>query len=148
VGGAVWQSSHVGGHRFAANVVTFPDATYYGRVSPDEAAMLVAARQRDEVYLPQLRGRACYPEVVQAADYFLRVQTGQMALPAFRFASLEQGDAESWAVTFDETAESGSHRLTVARDVKDLPLYASCGQVQTRPLWHYLLLDYQRLPAA
>lgn len=146
VGEAAWQSSHVGGHRFAANVVTFPDATYYGRVLPDEAPALVAARRRGELYLPRLRGRACYPEVVQAADYFLRAETGQTALQAFYFAALEQHDDERWTVTFDEAGGPGSHRLAVARDVNDQPLYASCGQVQTKPLWRYHLVTYRHSP--
>jgi len=143
VGDAVWQSSHVGGHRFAANVVTFPDATYYGRVQPEDTAALVAACRRGELYLPQLRGRACYPEVVQAADYFLREETGETALHAFRFAALEQHDDASWTVTFDETGGAGSHRLLVGREVNDLPLYASCGQLQTKPLWRYRLVEYR-----
>lgn len=146
VGDAVWQSSHVGGHRFAANVVTFPDATYYGRVLPHEAPELVAARQRGELYLPHLRGRATYPEMVQAADYFLRGETGEAGLYAFRFAALEQHDDASWTVTFDETDGAGSHRLLIAREVNDLPLYASCGQLQTKPLWRYRLVEYRRVP--
>lgn len=146
VGDAVWQSSHVGGHRFAANVVTFPDATYYGRVLPQEAPELVAACQRGELYLPHLRGRACYPEMVQAADYFLRDETGEAGLYAFRFAALEQHDDASWTVTFDETDGAGSHRLLIAREVNDLPLYASCGQLQTKPLWRYRLVQYRPAP--
>jgi hypothetical protein len=146
-GDLAWQSSHVGGHRFAANVVTFPDATYYGRMSPAEAPALVAARRRGEVFLPHLRGRGCYPEVVQAADCFLREKSGETALGAYRFAVLEPHEDDSWTVTFDEVAGGHRHRLHVTRDVLDKPLYASCGQLQTKPVWSYHLLDHQRIPA-
>ena len=33
----VWQSTHVGGDRFAGNLVVLPDGVYYGRVEPSEA---------------------------------------------------------------------------------------------------------------
>ena len=31
----VWECSHIGGDRFAANVVVLPDSLYFGRVEPD-----------------------------------------------------------------------------------------------------------------
>ena len=34
VGERVWQTTHVGGHRFAPNVLTLPQAALYGRVQP------------------------------------------------------------------------------------------------------------------
>src|SRR5439155_8048133 len=34
--GWVWQSSHVGGDRFAGNVVFLPEGIYFGRVGPGE----------------------------------------------------------------------------------------------------------------
>jgi hypothetical protein len=37
----VWESSHVGGHRFAGNLVFPLDGTYYGRVDTDGAPSLV-----------------------------------------------------------------------------------------------------------
>ena len=38
-----WESSHVGGDRFAGNVVAFPHGLYLGRVRPDEAARVARA---------------------------------------------------------------------------------------------------------
>ena len=38
----VWECSHIGGDRFAANLVCLPDGVYYGRVDPDGAPGLVA----------------------------------------------------------------------------------------------------------
>ena len=34
---ATWESTHVGGDRFAGNLVAFPHGLYFGRVEPDEA---------------------------------------------------------------------------------------------------------------
>ena len=56
----VWECSHLGGDRFAANVLVLPHGFYYGQV-PGDGAELVAAHERGEVALPWLRGRAGSP---------------------------------------------------------------------------------------
>ena len=38
---AVWECSHVGGDRFAANVVVLPDGFYYGQLDPESAVATV-----------------------------------------------------------------------------------------------------------
>jgi (2Fe-2S) ferredoxin len=52
---STWQCSHLGGHRFAANVLYLPDGIYYGRVDPAEVESLVAAHQDRQLYLPRYR---------------------------------------------------------------------------------------------
>src|SRR3954449_3178965 len=57
----VWQSTHVGGDRFAGNVVVLPEGLFYGRVDPGEALRLVAATAAGEIVLDRYRGRSAYP---------------------------------------------------------------------------------------
>lgn len=54
-----WEASHLGGHRFAANVLVLPDGLLYGRVRPDDVAAAVAGERPELV-----RGR-CW---IAAAD--------------------------------------------------------------------------------
>jgi hypothetical protein len=139
---AVWETTHVGGHRFAANVITFPDATYYGRVQEEDAAALVRARTRGEIYLPRLRGRACYDQPVQAADYYLRHEVGATTLDAFTLRSTTTETGDSYGVTFD-AADRVSYTLRLQRHLSTLSVYASCGKPQTKPVWQYELLSIQ-----
>lgn len=140
---AVWQTTHVGGHRFAANVVSFPDGTYYGRLQPDEAKTFVAAHRRGDLFLKRLRGRACYDEVVQAAAYLLRRETGQTAVEAFRHTSTDSTDEEAYQVRFVERANGDAlHTVWLRRQASALPLLASCGKPQTKPVWEYELTGY------
>ncbi len=67
-----WECSHIGGDRFAANLVCFPHGIYYGRVTPANVVDLMAAYASGEVSLDHYRGRCCYPFAIQAAEYFLR----------------------------------------------------------------------------
>jgi hypothetical protein len=76
VPGATWESSHVGGDRFAGNLVAFPHGLYLGRVRPDEAAEVARAYADGRVSLRHLRGRSCYPMPVQAAEHALRTHEG------------------------------------------------------------------------
>jgi hypothetical protein len=72
----VWETTHVGGDRYAANLVCLPHGLYYGGL--DEARALTAAEEyrRGRVVLGGYRGRAGLPEPVQAAEHFVRSRTG------------------------------------------------------------------------
>ena len=79
-GRMVWETTHVGGDRFAANLVCLPHAVYYGDLGEDEAVRAASAYLRDEVVLDRLRGRAGTPEPAQAAEHFVRAHTGRLGL--------------------------------------------------------------------
>lgn len=68
--GRVFECSHLGGDRFAANVLVLPVGLLYGRVLPFAAPEFVAAAEADEVVGALLRGRVGYPPTVQAALAF------------------------------------------------------------------------------
>lgn len=67
-----WECSHIGGDRFASNSLVLPFGLYYGRLGGDDAAALLAASDRGRVLPAALRGRSCYPPVVQAAQHYAR----------------------------------------------------------------------------
>ena len=90
--GATWECSHVGGDRFAANVVVLPHGFYYGRVSVDDAAALVAAHERSEVAVESLRGRAAFSPAVQAAQHFARRRLGERRIDALEPQGAEAGE--------------------------------------------------------
>ena len=68
--GRVWECSHVGGDRFAANVLVLPVGLLYGRVLPFAAPEFVAAAEAGEVIGALLRGRIGLPAPAQAALAF------------------------------------------------------------------------------
>lgn len=71
----VWQTTHVGGHRFAPNLLCLPSGLLYGHVMPDIAQDIVAQHEQGEIALPNLRGRSASPPAKQAAEYFVRERT-------------------------------------------------------------------------
>jgi hypothetical protein len=76
-GREIWESAHQGGHRFAANLACFPHALFYGRADNQAAELIVESHIRGEVVVDHLRGRSADLPIVQAADYFVRISTGE-----------------------------------------------------------------------
>jgi hypothetical protein len=78
--GWVWQCSHVGGDRFAGNVVCLPEGVYYGRVDAGDALALLDEHFAGRVHLDLYRGRSCYSFRVQAAERAVRASSGMLRL--------------------------------------------------------------------
>jgi (2Fe-2S) ferredoxin len=81
--GAVWECSHVGGDRFAANVVAMPHGVYYGRVEVDRAEELVTRHEGGEVLPDLVRGRSTMSPAAQAAAAHVRELVGDHRIDAF-----------------------------------------------------------------
>lgn len=67
-----WECSHLGGDRFAGNLLILPHGLYYGRVDAGSAPAIAAAHLAGRLDLAHLRGRSGYPFAVQAAEHHLR----------------------------------------------------------------------------
>ena len=73
----VWQSTHIGGDRFAGNLVC-PPATASTTGASSASGRLAGARRRtspDGSSSPHYRGRSCYSFAAQAAERDVREQT-------------------------------------------------------------------------
>jgi hypothetical protein len=137
----VWQTSHVGGHRFAANLVYLPYGLFFGRLDPLSAEGVVAGLQRGELPLDHFRGRACYVEPVQAAEYYLRRQTGLSGIGTFHFLTAEQISVQEWRVVFASIDAPARYELEILRQVSDESFFQSCRQDKLSPLVTYQLLS-------
>lgn len=96
--GAVWECSHVGGDRFAANVLAMPHGLYYGRVRPARAGELVAAHEAGEVLPDLLRGQTTTAPAAQAAVAHARRVLGQNRIDALTPAGTIHLGAGRWQV--------------------------------------------------
>jgi (2Fe-2S) ferredoxin len=96
--GAVWECSHVGGDRFAANVLAMPHGLYYGQVEPARAEELVVAHEQDEVVLDLLRGQSTTVPAAQAALAHVRRILDERALDALSPAGALHLGGGRWQV--------------------------------------------------
>jgi hypothetical protein len=115
----VWECSHIGGDRFAPNVVLLPDGFYYGNLDPDNAMSTVEAHLAGTVLTEQLRGMARFLPPVQAA-----------AVAAYRtFGPLGPSD-----VTVRRSEHIGPHHGPGSETIVDLVIEPQQRMVQVRVL--------------
>lgn len=93
-----WEVSHIGGDRFAGNMLVLPDGLYYGRLTPARAPIVAERHRAGHLDLEHLRGRGSYPFAVQAAETFLRRQLAVTAVGALALSSSVREDDETTAV--------------------------------------------------
>jgi hypothetical protein len=116
---ATWEATHVGGDRFAGNIVIFPEA--------------VAAYRDGRIDLARFRGRACVPMDVQAAEHALRVERGWDRIDAVRPAAVERAGS---AVRTAFATPDGPVVVSLARERAE-PRPLTCHAEEPLAPWRY-----------
>jgi hypothetical protein len=80
----VWETTHVGGHRYAGNLVILPHGLYYGPVGAVQATASIEAYGRGAVLADRYRGRAGQPRETQEKEYAHLAETGSLPLSSLR----------------------------------------------------------------
>lgn len=140
---SVWQSSHVGGDRFAANLVCFPHGLFYAHVTEESGRLCLEEYEARRLVLNKYRGRACYQYPVQAAEYFIRTEGRIMGLDELRHLGCERIEERQWRVRF---AARGGERIYEARvrGVRsDFQIHNTCHSTEEKSVIQYQLDDYR-----
>lgn len=93
-----WECSHVGGDRFAANLVLLPHGLYHGHVPAAEAAALVRAYGHGRLSMRWLRGRSSLSAPVQAAQHYARTASGECAVDSYPPLTCAASGPDEWIV--------------------------------------------------
>ena len=137
-----WQCSHIGGDRFAANVVVFPYGIYYGRVLPEHVPEILHRSESGEVWLPGYRGRCCFPRAVQIAEYFLRKESRRLRIDEFRPLEVQRIAAETTRVTFQARTDRMIHTVEFVTRTDSLYQRLTCNATETASVPQYSLRTY------
>jgi hypothetical protein len=139
----VWQCSHIGGDRFAANALVLPWGIYYGPVEPHQAEEMAASILRDDIYLPAYRGRSSISRPVQAAETFIRrtweLSPGRTAL---RFTGRENLTDGCIRVRFREERGGAIHHVTIEQFTESEAALATCSSIAASPILQFRLVDH------
>ncbi len=138
----VWQCSHIGGDRFAANALVLPWGLYYGPVEPRDAGALAESALRGEIFLAAYRGRSSVSRTVQAAETFVRRATSLAARDALRLVSRETLADGRMRVHLRGT-DGTMHDVTMEHIVAAEAAYPTCAAKEPAPLREFRLLDYK-----
>ncbi|MCW2679277.1 MAG: hypothetical protein JWM62_678, partial [Frankiales bacterium] len=130
-----WESSHVGGDRFAANLVVLPDGHYVGRVAADQVVALVDDLTAGRLPAGHIRGRSSLPLPTQAAQQFAREALNAWGAGDLVPVAQEGAGQDAWrvrlaepdvevVVRYDRTGDGARHLLTCdADELKTPPLF-------------------------
>lgn len=121
LGDGAWEVSHLGGDRFAGNVLVLPWGLYYGRISLTHAADLVAATSAGQVLPAVYRGRSTFVPAAQAAQAHVRAFSGDLGLDAHTPTGVRKVVGQRYEVAFPGL------RVTVERRAGGPPSLLTCG---------------------
>lgn len=131
-----WECSHVGGDRFAPNLVCLPHSLFYGHVGPSDARRVVEAYERGELAMPFLRGRSGTPEEAQAADFLLRSRLGLYDVDAVGFIGSVEVSEDVFDV--DLSVRGAATRVRVrCREDGNEPRALTCSAVERHDSWSW-----------
>jgi hypothetical protein len=139
---SVWQCSHVGGDRFAANLVCFPHGLFYAHVTEESGRLCLEEYEAGRLVLDKYRGRACYQYPVQAAEYFIRTEGRLKGLDELRHLGCERTAERQWRVRFASAGGETIHEARVKSIRSEFQSYNTCHSAEERSVIQYLLDDY------
>jgi hypothetical protein len=127
-----WECSHLGGDRFAATMLVLPEGLCYGRVDSTDPADLIRLYRDGRLNNEFLRGRTSLAHAVQAAQYFVRRESGNDRIDDLHPEDVERGEHQIHVVL---RGEAGPVKVIMREHLSE-PLVSSCkanvaGRVRT-----------------
>jgi len=137
-----WEVSHIGGDRFAGNMVVLPEGLYYGRLDPAAGLAVARSHLAGELDLERLRGRSSYPMPVQAAEIHLRRELGVTGVRAATLVAARRA-AQVTEATFEVAGERYAVRVrTVLEEATATRL--TCKARRDNPVPRHEILSVRR----
>ncbi|MEY2847565.1 MAG: hypothetical protein RI885_230 [Actinomycetota bacterium] len=130
-----WECSHLGGDRFAATMIVFPEGLYYGRVPAGDTAAVVESYRTGEIDTRYFRGRSSLSNVAQAAQSFARESLGDRRIDALPVVS-ERKTPDGWRVILDH---GGAECTVDLRETLSEPLLSTCGATRAARVREFAL---------
>lgn len=120
--GQVWETTHLGGHRFAPTAVALPSGWTFGRLTSETAASTLDEVGAGVVDLGAARGRSVWPGPGQVAELAVRRQLDARGIDDV--TTVVRAD-DGWTVTL---ADGRRWQVTVERRATGTTRPESCGK--------------------
>ncbi|HSA51079.1 MAG TPA: sucrase ferredoxin [Yinghuangia sp.] len=133
VPGAVWEATHLGGHRFAPTALVLPDGYVYGRLDPDSAVSALNAARTGAMLTADCRGRSTWSRPAQAAELAVREDILEFGADRLRVAAPEPHGDSAWTVRVDHV-DGRTWTVEVTAQPESPARPESCGKDVGNPL--------------
>jgi hypothetical protein len=131
--GRVWETTHLGGHRFAPTAALLPHGVVSGRLDPAEALHLYAEAREGRQHLHGYRGRSTFGRAGQAAEAAVRDHSGADGLDDLDVVAVKEREDGSWHVLVRH--RDGQQFAVQVRPVElEPPRPESCRKAAVRPV--------------
>ncbi|MDQ6641030.1 MAG: sucrase ferredoxin, partial [Actinomycetota bacterium] len=125
-----WEISHLGGDRFAGNLLVLPSGLGYGRVTPDAVGDLAEAHLAGRITPEHLRGRSAFSMPVQVAELVVRRELDEWRIDALRLAAPPDASGDRWHTRF--VSDDGQVlEVTVRRSTSPEPQSLTCSATRS-----------------
>ncbi|MFZ0322953.1 MAG: sucrase ferredoxin [Actinomycetes bacterium] len=122
--GQVWESSHLGGHRFAPVALVLPLGVVLGEAESSVVVDALDAAAGGRLVTDNMRGTTTGPPPAQVAELALRNDLGLRNVDDVLGATVEQLSTHRWLVHLSTVA--GTYQVEVTRHTTE-PRPESCG---------------------
>ncbi|MCV0402588.1 MAG: sucrase ferredoxin [Chloroflexi bacterium] len=131
-----WECTHIGGHRFAGNLVCLPAGIVYGRVTPADGTRLADAYLDGRVDADLLRGRSPWPAPAQVAERLVRSGSRMAGLADLRLVSVDEGDGTARVVL--EGTDGAQHEVELLAERRSPERAVSCAGDKLEEPMHWV----------
>lgn len=123
--GGTWETTHLGGHRFAATLLALPVGVALGRLDAESAVAACAAIESGELPLGVIRGAAGLDPRAQVAELDVRTRLDLRALGAVEVLGVD-GEQVTLGV-------GGREHVVRVEERAGVPRRLSCADDATKP---------------
>ena len=134
----VWECSHVGGDRFAANAVLMPYGIYYGRIGVEDVEPILQHLDQRKIYPTNYRGLSRLSFFEQAVEVYMRRHLNNYDFDfslQIRNRRQHNNMINVEVVTFNDCM----YDMQLKREVIDYPHLLTCHSQKREPVVKYLL---------
>jgi hypothetical protein len=141
-----WECSHIGGDRFAANLLVLPDGHYLSRLEAAEAPGAVADLLAGRLPLAHARGRSSLPLPVQAAQHFARTGLDRDGLDDLTLSAQRPDGVDTWVVRLAGAVDLPDVEVRVRYDRRAVePARLTCGALRESVAPRFVCLGLETL---
>lgn len=145
MGANVWQCSHIGGDRFAPNIIYLPHCHYYGHLITSELETLVKTIAHNSIYIPKYRGRSCYNKTTQTAEIILRNRLVNFDFNSLVLTSNQIQNDDSAVVDFLFSVDNTKQRVTLRKQISKEAFLLTCASQKKSHIISYTLESIEKI---
>ncbi|HSF26139.1 MAG TPA: sucrase ferredoxin [Actinomycetes bacterium] len=112
--GRVWETSHLGGHRFSPTAVVLPQGSVHGRLTDPQAVDLLVAADAGRLAAHGYRGRSAFSKPAQVGEALVRAKLGIEGVDDLDAASVWDAGGDGGPGWLVEVTHRDGRRWTVA----------------------------------